>query len=433
MRRLVGSVSERARRARFAATPVHAWPILVATKLAQTRAGSRVVNWVQLRMAGAVAPGEVEASSRRPVRADGRNVLFVSHCDFTGNSAYHVFSIARELERLGWSPAIAVPRSPGGVRDLGRPRFQVLSYNGLRRERLTFPDGAGPDLVHAFTPRQHVRNVTLDVAHRYGCRYVVHLEDNELEVQSAVASGYDPAATASFLEGAAGMSVIIDRLLELKPESMPGVVVWPGYDESIDRPGRSRAEIRRDVGLSNDDISVVYPGNVHEVNADEVRSLYEAVASVRAHGREVVLVKSGWNRVPPNRLPKLGRGIRDLGWISRRRIPELLIAADVLVQPGSPGPFNDYRFPSKLPEFLASARPVVLPRTNVGLHMEDGVDAMLLERGDAQEISRKVALLADDPELRTRLGKRGREFALRELQWSKNVEHVVALYQELAS
>jgi glycosyltransferase involved in cell wall biosynthesis len=104
-----------------------------------------------------------------------------------------------------------------------------------------------------------------------------------------------------------------------------------------------------------------------------------------------------------------------------------------VVQPGGPGPVNDYRFPSKLPEFLASARPVILPRTNIGLHMEDGVDALLLERGDADEIAEKVALLADDPELRTRLGKRGRAFALRELQWSKSVEHVVDLYQEIAS
>ena len=52
--------------------------------------------------------------------------------------------------------------------------------------------------------------------------------------------------------------------------------------------------------------------------------------------------------------------------------PQLLVAADILVQPdGSPGPFNDYRFPSKLPDFFASGRPVVLPKTNIGLYLSE--------------------------------------------------------------
>jgi glycosyltransferase involved in cell wall biosynthesis len=114
-------------------------------------------------------------------------------------------------------------------------------------------------------------------------------------------------------------------------------------------------------------------------------------------------------------------------------VPELLAAADVLVQPGRSDAFNDYRFPSKLPEFLASGRPVVLPRTNIGLHLEDGVEALLLERGGADEIAEKVAFLAVDPELRAMLGERGREFAFRELRWSKNVSAVVDLYRGVSA
>jgi glycosyltransferase involved in cell wall biosynthesis len=425
VRSLLAAVRSRVRRARFRATPIHAWPILVGGKFAQTRLGRHLVSRPKT-----TAPHRLTgpASSARRGAA-GRNVLFVSHCDFTGQSAYHVFSIATELERLGWSPAIAVPRSPRGVRDLGHPRFRVLSFREAQRGRVGFPDGQGPDLVHSFTPRQPVRSLTLDLVGRYGCPYVVHLEDNEMAVQEAVVTGaYDPAAVEAFLESAAGVSVIIDRLLELKPDGVPAVVIWPGYDQAIDAPTRPREAIRGDVGVEDGDLAILYPGNVHEVNADEVASLYDAVGSLRASGRNVILVKSGWNRVSATRLPKLGKGIRDLGWISRRRVLELLHAADVLVQPGAPGPFNDYRFPSKLPEFLASGQPVVLPRTNIGLHLEDGVDAMLLEHGDFSEIAKNVAVLTDDQELRERVGGRGRAFALRELQWSANVQRVIGLY-----
>jgi hypothetical protein len=47
----------------------------------------------------------------------------------------------------------------------------------------------------------------------------------------------------------------------------------------------------------------------------------------------------------------------------------LLALADLLVQPGKPDAFNDYRFPSKLPEFLSVGRPVILPDTNIAKHM----------------------------------------------------------------
>jgi glycosyltransferase involved in cell wall biosynthesis len=425
----LGALRSRVRQARFRATPVHAWPILIGGKFAQTRLGWRLMS----RSQTATAPRQTIEAASAPRRGKaGRNVLFVSHCDFTGQSAYHVFSIATELERLGWSPAIAVPRSSRGVRELGRPRFHVLSFRDARQRGVEFPDGHGPDLVHSFTPRQPVRSLTLDLVGRYGCPYVVHLEDNEMAVQGAVVSAYDDTAVGAFLEAAAGVSVVIDRLLELKPDGIPGVVIWPGYDQAIDAPLRPRGEIRKDIGLGDGEVALLYPGNVHEVNVDEVSSLYAAVGSLRASGRNVILVKSGWNRVAPTRLPKLGKGIRDLGWISRRRVLELLHAADVLVQPGSPGPFNDYRFPSKLPEFLASGRPVVLPRTNIGLHLEDNVEAMLLERGERSEIAEHIAALADDPELRKRMGQRGRSFALRELQWSKNVQQLIDLYGRLS-
>jgi glycosyltransferase involved in cell wall biosynthesis len=421
------SVGSRIRRARFAATPAYAWRALFGNALARWRIELSAIPVLRFFTRGGPPP-PADLPVRRASRSDGRNVLFVSHCDFTGNSAYHVYAIATELERLGWAPAIAVPRGPRGVRDLGRPRFPVLSFRDARGGRLRFPDGQGPDLVHAFTPREAVRGLTIDLVRRHGCRYVVHLEDNEMAVRRAVVGEYDPEAARAFLEGASGVTAVIDRLNELKPEHVPGTVIWPGYDDAIERPGRPREAIRRDIGLADNEVAIVYPGNVHEANLEEVRSLYQAAGGLRAIGHDLILVKTGWNSVSPSRLPRLGAGIRDLGWISRRRVYELLHAADILVQPGAPGPFNDYRFPSKLPEFLASGRPVVLPRTNIGLHLDDGVEAILLERGDAVEIERKVGLLVADPRSREQLGLRGREFALRELQWSNSVDRLITFY-----
>jgi glycosyltransferase involved in cell wall biosynthesis len=353
-------------------------------------------------------------------------VLLVSHCDFTGNSALHVYAIACELERRGLSPAIAVPVNARGVADLGSPSFPVLSYRHVRKGRLRFADGRGIDLVHAFTPRAHVRGLVDELVRGGGFPFVVHMEDNE---DAIVGGNVDPLRAEDFLERASGVTVVIDRLLERKPATLPGVVVWPGFDETVLSPARPREAVRTALGLGPEQLALVYTGNVHETNLAEMRSLYAAVGLLRERGLPAVLVKTGWNFVHRSSLPRLGDGLHDLGWVARAHVPELLAAADVLVQPGRPDAFNDYRFPSKLPEFLASGKPVVLPRTNIGLHLEDGADALLLARGDPEEICEKVALLAEDPELRRTIGERGRAFAVRELRWSRVGGQVAELYQ----
>jgi glycosyltransferase involved in cell wall biosynthesis len=427
---VAGRMRERLRRARFALTPVHARPTQVLRALGRTRLGNRAKA---LRRHGIHRYGPAlkspcpRAPTSRPRRG---NVLIVSHCDFTGNSAYHAYSIAMELARRGWSPAIAVPGSRRGVRELGKTPLSVVSFRQARRGHFGFASGDGPDLVHAFTPRRPVRRLTFDVVGRTGCPYVVHLEDNEMVLQRAFGTDHDAEATTAFLEGSAGVTAVIDRLLELKPERVAGAVMWPGYDEAIDGPLRPRDATRRDIGLERDVFAVVYTGNVHEANIDDVCSLYRAIGGLRARDRNVVLVKCGWNSVSPRRLPRLGRALCDLGWIKRRRVFELLTAADVLVQPGAPGLFNDYRFPSKLPDFLASGVPVILPATNVGLEL-NGDCAVILRRGDHDEIAAAIAELMDDPDAARRIGSGGRSFARERLTWARAGHAVEQLYREL--
>ena len=94
---------------------------------------------------------------------------------------------------------------------------------------------------------------------------------------------------------------------------MPGVVVWPGFDEAVLSPARPREAVRIALGLHPEQLALVYPGNVHDSNLEEMRSLYAAVGLLRERGSPAVLVKTGWNFVHRSSLPRLGDGLRDLG------------------------------------------------------------------------------------------------------------------------
>jgi glycosyltransferase involved in cell wall biosynthesis len=286
------------------------------------------------------------------------------------------------------------------------------------------------------------------------CPYVVHLEDNDRAVLSAElerrvedleqlpapllddfigSAQVHPLRGPHFVEHASGVSVVIDRLLELAPTDIPAAVVRPGFDEAFVSPDTPGEQVRAELGIRPGDHVVVYTGTIHTANLADMRSFYDALAALRRAGHPIVFVKTGWNAPDAPELEQLGDWARNLGWVPRAALPGLVAAADVLVQPGVPGPFNDYRFPAKLPDFLVSGKPVILARTNIGLALESGRDALVLENGTSGEIHNAVALLRDQPELARQIGEQGRSFARRELRWASSVDSVESLYEEVAA
>ena len=98
------------------------------------------------------------------------NVLFVNYHDFTSNSVVHIFNLANELTGLGVDCAVGVPGDPATIGLLGTPRFQALGFDEAKNGGLRFPDGGPPSLVHAWTPRESVRELTENLARATAAR-----------------------------------------------------------------------------------------------------------------------------------------------------------------------------------------------------------------------------------------------------------------------
>ncbi len=362
------------------------------------------------------------------------SVAFVIHHSFRSNSGIQIFNLANALVGLGVRCTAIVPGDTSSVEFLGEPRFDILAYSRARRVH--------PRIVHACTPRKNVRAVTEKLVRKNCIPYIVHLEDNEdLILADAAGLPHERLWLAEagsgryryFLEGAAGVMAVNETLLDFKPEGVPGTVIWPAHEEDLFKPQLADGRLRVQLGLAADDRIVVYNGNAHSLNAAEIRSLYLAVGLVNRHGTPLKLIRLGDDYIDflGTNAAELEAHVVHSSYLPRAEVPRYLALADVLVQPGRPDLFNDYRFPSKLPEFLAMGKPVILPRSNIGRHLQDGHDCLLLETGEPEELARRIQECLDDPALCERLGAGARRFAEANFSWSRNAETLLRFYESV--
>ena len=145
---------------------------------------------------------------------------------------------------------------------------------------------------------------------------------------------------------------------------------------------------------------IVYHGNTQYANQREMLGLYTAVNLLRRDGLIVQLVQLGntvWGGVDPLATRALAAQTVQVGPVPWLEVPGYLAFADAFVQPGSPDDFNRYRLPSKLPEFLAMGRPVILPHCNLGNELSDEQNGLLLESGTTSEIAGAIRKLIANP------------------------------------
>jgi len=313
-----------------------------------------------------------------------------------------------------------------------------------------------PDIIHVWTPRECVRKITECVLARSIPRpkLVIHLEDNEERiveiftgtsfqilateaesVLNALPDGYShPLRYKEFLRSADAATVIFNTLEVFIPATTQRIVLWPGVDTNRFNPQVLPSTHPALKNLKPDERVIVYSGNAHLANESEVRNLYQAVKILNDGGLKVKLVRTGSDYTDfLKRNPELAEHELRLGLLDWSEIPAVLATADLLIQPGADDAFNRYRFPSKLPEFLAMGKPVILPNSNIGKVLEDGVHALIMHHGGPREIAATVKALLQSPELRRNIGLRGNVFAADAFSWPRIVKQLGAFYRSILS
>lgn len=387
--------------------------------------------------------------------------IFVNYGNFNSNSGGHIAHFANAVAHQGAEVLVVGNGDETSLSDYGDRHFRAIRFPS---EADVIPDdimefASAPDaIIHAWTPRGNVVQLVDRLVEKTGSKYIVHLEDNEElllaanlgiklsalnamsdeELEKCVPTHLShPRKAGEFMQRSNGVTMIVATLDKFRPETVPGHVLEPGVDHERFAPDLSdekRAALREELYIDKDATVVVYHGNLHAANLSEVFSLYTAVLILRRRGHNVVLIRAGCDYVEsidPSFNYLKGDWVINLGFLDRARLIEVLKLADVFVQPGAPGDFNDYRLPSKLPEFLSLGRPVLLPKTNIGLRMSDNENAILLSRGDGEDIADRIERLIRDVARMEHIGHAARQFAIDEFDWNKSGKSLLEFYQRV--
>jgi len=302
----------------------------------------------------------------------------------------------------------------------------------IRRER--------PTILHTHTAKAGaVGRIAALLAGNARPRVIVHT------FHGHVLHGYfNPALTAAFRVLETMLARVTTTLVAVSPEVRDDLValhVAPAskfavvrlgieLDERIGVGDEERRATRRALGIPADAFVVGWIGRMTAVKRtdDIARALRELVD--RGVDAYLCLVGDGPDRTA------LERRVHELG-IAKRcffvgyqdDVAKFYDAIDVLlltsVNEGTP---------VSVIEALAAGRPVVATRVGgVSDVVRDGVDGFLVEAGDIELLGMRLAELARDPELRTRMGSAGRARVLERYAVDRLVDDIDRLYRSLLS
>lgn len=378
-------------------------------------------------------------------------IVFVNYFEYAFSSGVHIHFIANEMTKMGHDCTVVLPKV-ANTNTFGEPLYRFSDYKGLV-EDIRAGKYSSETIFHAWTPREGSRLPALVASQALNAPYFVHLEDNERRILEAHEGrpfaeimrdaatgkiscdnmGIHPILHQTFLAEACGVSVLMDKLAEFVPSDVPTRLVWPACEPVFFQlPKEPDLAARAKYGIPEDAALIVYPGNIHQSNVELITPLYRALPLVEEAGHKIRLIRCAGADIftIKSTAEAVSRYVTFMPQLPPKKLPEMIGMSDILIQPGSPNPFDEYRFPSKLPLFLASGRPVILARANLGRFMEDGENCLMLEDNSPQDIANKIIWLLEHKGEAERIGHNGRKFAAQNFNWAKTAKTLVDFYEK---
>jgi glycosyltransferase involved in cell wall biosynthesis len=229
-------------------------------------------------------------------------------------------------------------------------------------------------------------------------------------------------------------TALVAPLVDIVPDfarAKTEIVTW-GADVTSFSPARRSEETRRELGIPDGAVGVVFSGSFRPWHGVHV---LEDAARRLAHRSDLFFLLVGGPR------PAQPRGYRGrlLGTVPYERMPPLLAAADVGVAPYDTARLRQLRLgfywsPLKIFEYMASGLPVVtIGRPPLDEIVRPGREGLHVREADPAALARALEGLAGDPAGRARMGASGRERVVERYSWARHCEQLERVLRRIAA
>ncbi len=415
-------------------------------------------------------------------------IAFVTYQGYDGAGVLHAHSFAQQLVDCGHEVLFLLCGDPATTSLLAdKPRYLLrratFEKGALDASLGDLIEAADPEIIHLWTPRHLPARVGLESWSRTAARLVIHYEDDEEFILSEIESnqhfGTDDLALYRAMRGAtldfadltsraesldlpflgqtlldpwswpwihplvtplveklaAGFTVISTSYARSLAErgEQPVRILYPGVDRTRFTPEVDSTRLRRKLGLVGKTV-LLYSGPIAEFH--DFMAFLAGLARIVADYPDVVVVQVGHNHIPQITGPFVERSglashVLFAGPVPHRQMHRYLGLADLFLGVAATSRFNAHRLPSKLPEYMAMARPIVLAEVGFGRELDDGTEVVKIGGDEPDEVEqglRRALLLRPFwPDM----GRRLRQKAEQLFDWRRNAEQLVAFYDEL--
>lgn len=212
-------------------------------------------------------------------------------------------------------------------------------------------------------------------------------------------------------------------------------IVENGVETEVFRPDRPDANLRRELGAEGKFV-VSYIGTMGMAHGLE--TLVEAAAQLQASAPEVLflMVGEGADKVRVMNMA-LARGVTNIRFVSqqpREKIPNYICVSDACLVLLKRSEVFKTVIPTKMLEFMACARPVILGVDGQARKViEQARAGIFVEPENFLDLARTIMHLAGNADLRAALGRNGRQYIVQNLSRQRSAEAYIEVLEGLVS